>query len=148
MTNITRRQFCIVGTAAALAALGLGGCASTGSGSAAGSLKDGTYTGESSVLDIGADGDGYGIITITVENGSIVDAQFEAFTPDGSPKDENYGKDGSAYAVAQKAASTAGDYAAALVDAGSINGVDAISGATYLYDQFVEAAQDALISAQ
>lgn len=146
MTAISRRQFCMVGTAAMFAALGLAGCGG-GSGSGAGasaSLKDGTYTGESSVLDANVDGDGYGVISITVEDGKIVDATFQAFQVDGTPKDKDYGKDGAYYGVAQKAVSTGDDYTAALVEAGSLDGVDAISGATYLYEQFVEATEAAL----
>ena len=136
----------MVGTAATFAALGLAGCGG-GSGSkaaSAGGLKDGTFTGQSSTLDANVDGDGYGIISITVENGKIVDAKFEAFLPDGTPKDKDYGKDGAYYAVAQKAVSTGDDYTKALIESGSIDGVDAISGATYLYDQFVEATEVAL----
>ena len=64
--------------------------------------------------------------------------------PDGTPKDKNYGKDGAYYGVAQKAVSTGEDYTKALIQAGDINGVDAISGATYLYDQFVEATEAAM----
>ncbi|MBQ9043992.1 MAG: FMN-binding protein [Eggerthellaceae bacterium] len=146
MTEISRRQFCMVGTAAMFTALGLAGCGG-GSGSAtsaSATLKDGTYTGQSSTLDANVDGDGYGIIKITVENGKIVDAEFQAFQVDGTPKDKDYGKDGAYYAVAQKAVSTGDDYTAALIEAGTIDGVDAISGATYLYEQFVEATEAAL----
>ena len=136
----------MLGTAAGFAALGLAGCGSSGSGSAAagGGMKDGTFTGQSSTLEANVDGDGYGIITITVENGEIVDATFQAFLPDGTPKDKDYGKDGAYYGVAQKAVSTGDDYTRALIEAGSIDGVDAVSGATYLYDQFVEATEAAI----
>ena len=147
MASITRRQFCMIGTAATFAALGLAGCGGGGKGGAStagGSMKDGTYTGQSSTLEANVDGDGYGIITITVENGAIVDATFQAFLPDGTPKDKDYGKDGAYYGVAQKAVSTGDEYVKALVEAGSIDGVDAISGATYLYDQFVEATEAAM----
>ena len=149
MTNVTRRQFFIWGTAASFAAMGLAGCGSSSSGSAAtgGKLSDGTFTGQSSTLDANVDGDGYGIITITVEDGKIVDAQFQAFLPDGTPKDKDYGKDGAYYGVAQKAVSTGEDYTKALIEAGSIDGVDAISGATFLYDQFVEATEAAMAAA-
>lgn len=150
MANVTRRQFFMLGTAASFAALGLAGCGGSGSGSgsksgAAGSgLKDGTFTGQSSTLEDNVEGDGYGIITITVENGAIVDATFQAFLPDGTPKDKDYGKGGAYYGVAQKVVSSGEDYTKALIDAGSIDGVDAISGATYLYNQFVEATEAAL----
>lgn len=140
-----------LGTAAGFAALGLAGCGnsgSSGSGGATGALKDGTYSGESSVLEAGVDGDGYGMITVTVEDGRIVSATFEAFLPDGTPKDDSYGKNGANYAVAQKVVSAGDDYAAELVETGALEDVDAISGATYLYDQFKEAAEDALSQAK
>ena len=149
MADISRRQFFMVGTAATFAALGLAGCggsggSGSGSGAASGALKSGTYTGQSSTLEDNVDGDGYGIITITVEDGKIVDATFQAFLPDGTPKDKDYGKGGAYYGVAQKAVSCGDDYTKALIESGSIDGVDAISGATYLYNQFVEATQAAL----
>ena len=151
MRSVSRRQFFMIGTAASFAALGLASCANGAQGSSVAvshEYKDGTYTGQSSTLEANVDGDGYGIISITVEDGKIVEAKFEAFKPDGTPKDEDYGKDGAYYAVAQRAASAAGDYATALVEKGSPEGVDAISGATYLYDQFKEAANDALSKAE
>ena len=147
MASISRRQFFMVGTATTFAALGLTGCASGGKKSTAvvsAELKDGTYTGQSSTLEVHADGDGYGVISITVEDGKIVDATFQPFQVDGTPKDENYGKDGAFYARAQNAVAAGDKYAAALVEAGSIDGVDVISGATFLYDQFVEATEKAL----
>ena len=136
-----------MGTAATFAALGLAGCGNNGNSKAAttaGAMKDGSFTGQSSTLESNVDGDGYGIITITVEGGKIVDAKFQAFLPDGTPKDKNYGKDGAYYGVAQKVVSTGDDYAKALVESGSIDGVDAVSGATYLYDQFVDATEAAM----
>lgn len=151
-TGITRRQFIVTGASAAaiIASLGLTACGgSSGSSTgASGAYKDGTYTGQSSTLEANVDGDGYGIISITIEDGRIVEADFQAFLPDGTPKDENYGKDGSRYAVAQKAISTADDYVTDLVETGTPDGVDAVSGATYLYDQFIEAANDALSQAK
>ena len=146
MTNMTRRQFFMLGTAASFAALGLAGygCSGSGSPSAYANLNDGTFTGQSRTHEAGVDGDGYGIIAITVEDGKIVDAQFQAFLPDGTPKDKNYGKDGAYYGVAQKVVSTGDEYAKALVEAGTIDGVDAVSGATFLYDQFVEATEAAV----
>ena len=151
MESISRRQFFLVGTAATFAALSLAGCSGGGqAGSAArsGGYKDGTYEGESSVLDTGVDGDGYGVISITVENGKIVEATFQPFQVDGMPKDKSYGKDGVNYAVAQKVVSAGDEYSAALVEAGSVDGVDVITGATFLHDQFVEAANDALSKAK
>ena len=151
MESISRRQFFLVGTAATFAALGLAGCSGGGQGGSAaqsGGFKDGTYTGESSVLDAGVDGDGYGVISITIENGAIVEAKFQPFQVDGMPKDKDYGKDGANYAVAQKVVSAGDEYSAALIEAGSVDGVDVITGATFLHEQFVEAAKDALSKAK
>jgi len=136
----------MVGTAATFAALGLVGCSGGGQGGSAagGAYKDGTYTGQSSTLEANVDGDGYGIISITIENGKITDATFQPFMPDGTPLDMEYGKDGPRYAVAQKVVSAGDEYAAALVEAGSVDGVDVISGATFLHGQFTEAANKAL----
>ena len=145
---MTRRQFVFLGTAAGFAALGLAGCGGSGSsGNGSGKYKDGSYTGQSSTLDAGVDGDGYGIITITVEGGKITDAQFQAFQVDGTAKDKSYGKDGAYYGVAQKAVSAGEDYTKAFLESGSVDGVDVITGATFLHDQFVEAAEDALSQA-
>jgi len=151
-TGITRRQFIVTGASAAaiIASLGLSACGGSGGSpsGASGAYKDGTYTGQSSTLEANVDGDGYGIITITIENGKIVSADFQAYLPDGTPKDKDYGKDGTRYAVAQKAVSTADDYVTDLLETGTPDGVDAVSGATYLYDQFIEATNDALSQAK
>ena len=151
-TGITRRQFITTSAAAAaiIASLGLSACGGSGGSARAGggSYKDGTFTGQSSTLEANVDGDGYGIVTITVKDGKITEAEFQAFLPDGTPKDKDYGKDGPRYAVAQKVVATGDDYRAALVEAGTPEGVDAVSGATYLYDQFIEAANDALSKAK
>ena len=142
----------MVGTASLFAAMGLAGCGGSGSASGgsggSGALKDGTFTGQSATLEAGVDGDGYGIISVTIQNGAIVEATFQAFLPDGTPKDKDYGKDGAYYAVAQKVVSAGDTYAEELVAAGSPDGVDAVSGATFLHDQFVEAAEKALEQAK
>ena len=150
---VSRRQFVIYGaTAATLAALGLSGCGSSGSGSkggaAAGNYKDGTFTGQSKTMDAGVDGDGYGVVTVTVENGKIVDVTFDAFLPDGTPKDKDYGKSEGNYALAQKVLGSKDTYAADLVATGDPSSVDVVTGATFLHDQFVEAAEDALKQAK
>ena len=128
-----------VAACALVACLGLTACASDASSA----LKDGTYTGVSSVLDANVDGDGYVEVTITVADGQISDASYVAYKPDGTVKDENYGKDTAYYGVAQKALLTGDDYLAQFLETGDPE-VDTISGATYLHDLFVEAAQDAI----
>ena len=116
-------------------------------------LKDGTYTGTSSVMeDYDGIGSGYGVVTITIRDGAITACTFVTYEKDGTLKDANYGKtlnDNQAfYAMAQKAVAACDEYAAALVAAGSLDGVDAISGATVNYDQFCEAVDDALAQAR
>jgi len=124
--------------------LAICGCSSGGTQSAAGSLKDGSYIGQSSVLDANVDGDGYVVVSIKVADGKLADASFEAYEPDGTLKDKDYGKDGAYYAVAQKALSAGDDYLEQFKTTGDPQSIDAVSGATYLHDMFVEAAQGAL----
>jgi major membrane immunogen (membrane-anchored lipoprotein) len=114
-------------------------------------LADGTFTGFS-----GKDEDGaVGQVTVTVVDGAVRDAGFEVVLPDGQPKDEDYGKDSSGqianseyYAKAQAAVDAFDVYAAQLIEVGYPDEVDAISGATWAYDQFVEASTAALRLAQ
>ena len=102
--------FCLVAIV-----LCLGGC-SSGSGE----LKDGTYTGQSAVYE-GAevDGSGYGVVTLTIEDGAITACKFQTFEPDGTLKDENYGISLSGnenkHKKAQTAVEACDEYAAALV---------------------------------
>lgn len=133
-------------------ALSVAGC---GAGSA--SYKDGVYTGQSAVFenDDGTDdGNGYGVATITIEGGEITACEFETYEPDGKRKDEDYGKvDGAIanqdfYNKAQKAIGACPRYAAALVEAGSLKEVDAISGATINYNAFLDAVENALQQAK
>ena len=116
-------------------------------------LKDGTYEGKSSVYenDDGTDdGNGYGVVTLTIKDGEIADCTFKTYEIDGTYKDENYGmEDGRIankdyYNKAQKANTARDEYAAQLVQNGQLDGIDVISGATINYDQFVEAARAAL----
>ena len=139
--SVVAIALCACGLAACLM---VAGCGSTGSGQSTGPLKDGSYTGRSSVLDANVDGDGYVIVSLKVENGVVSDASFEAFEPDGTIKDKNYGKDGAYYAVAQKALSAGDEYLEQFKQTGDPNAIDTISGATYLHDLFVEAANNAL----
>ena len=117
------------------------------------SYRDGTYIGQSSVResdDGSDDGNGYGIVTITIENGIISDCSYLTYEVDGSLKDSEYGKEGGViankdyYNKAQKANAACGEYADMLVANGRLDGIDAISGATINYDEFVEAVNNAL----
>jgi major membrane immunogen (membrane-anchored lipoprotein) len=108
--------------------------------------KDGVYTGKSSADDSGA----WGEVTITIEGGRIADCQFITLQKDGSVKGEDYGKVNGAisnqdfYNKAQLAVRAMSQYAQTLSETGDLRSVDAISGATIAYNQFIEAVEDAL----
>lgn len=137
--------------AAALVCLMLVGC-----GEDEVTYADGTYTGQSSVYenDDGTDdGNGYGVVTITIEDGVITECEFLTYETDGTLKDEDYGLEGGEvanrdyYSKAQKAVAAAEEYASMLVEYGSLDEIDAISGATVNYNSFVEAVSNALAEA-
>jgi major membrane immunogen (membrane-anchored lipoprotein) len=121
-----------------------------GSSEAAPTYKDGTYTAQSSPDDEGS----YADITVTVAGGRITACEFVTWEKDGTVKGEDYGKVGgvianrSYYEKAQVAVEAMSDYARQLVSTGDPLRVDAISGATISYDQFVESAREALRGAQ
>ena len=138
--------------ASSLAVLMLAGC-----GSSEVSYKDGTYEGKSSVYendDGSDDGNGYGVVTITIENGSITDCTYQTFEVDGTLKGEDYGKEDGRiankdyYNKAQKANAACAEYASMLVANGQLDGIDSISGATINYNEFVEAVNNALEEAK
>ena len=123
------------------------------------SYKDGTYTAQSSlfVAEDGEDeeaGNGYGVVTITVKDNVITDCEFTTYMTDGTVKDEEYGKkDGEIanqdyYNKAQRAVKASQNYAEQLAAKGSLDKVDAISGATISYGEFVEAVKEALKQAR
>lgn len=138
---------CAVGVLAA----GLTGCGSPKS------YADGTYEGKSSVFeneDGSEDGNGYGVVTITIKDGKISDCTYQTFEPDGKLKDSEYGKkqgevaNKDFYNKAQKAVAACDQYASMLVANGQLDGIDAISGATINYNEFLEAVDDALSKAE
>ena len=118
--------------------------------------KDGTYTGQSEVYegDEEGNGDGYGVVTLTIAGGKITSCQFVTYETDGTLKDEEYGKAGGQiankdyYNKAQKAVAACPVYAAQLVETGTLDSVDGISGATYNYQEFKDAVRAALAQAQ
>lgn len=121
------------------------------------SYKDGTYKGVSSVYtntDGSEDGNGYGEVEITIQDGKIADCKFLSYEPDGTLKDAEYGKEGGAianrdfYNKAQKAVAACDEYASQLISNGTLDGIDAISGATINYNSFKEAVQEALSQAE
>ena len=128
----------------------------SGCGSKNVSYRDGTYEGQSSVYegDEEGNGDGYGVVSITLKDNKIVACEFNTYETDGSLKDEEYGKArGSVankdyYNKAQKAVAGAKKYARQLAEVGELDKVDAISGATINYGQFKEAVSEALKKAR
>ena len=146
------RKLMTAALAAALAACALTGC----SGKKA-SYKDGTYEAQSSVFenDDGTDdGNGYGVVSVTITDGKISDCTFTTYEADGTLKDEDYGKEDGRiankdyYNKAQKANAACAEYASMLVQNGQLDGIDSISGATINYNEFKEAVEAALKQAQ
>ena len=138
--------------AAALCAVSLAGC-----GGAPVSYSDGTYEARSSEYiseDGSEEGNGYGIVSVTISGGSVTECTFTTYELDGTQKGEEYGKKSGSiankdfYNKAQKAVAACDKYAEALVLSGDVNAVDAISGATINYQQFQEAASAALAQAE
>lgn len=118
---------------------------------ASSNYKDGTYEGRSSDFeaDESGNGAGYGEVTIEIKDNKIVSCSFALYELDGKVKDETYGADLSQEnrRKAQKAVQSAEKYASMLVSEGSLEGVDAISGATISHKEFLEAVNDALSKA-
>ncbi len=121
------------------------------------SYKDGTYEAQSSVFenDDGTDdGNGYGVVSVTIKDGKISDCTFTTYEADGTLKDEEYGKEDGRiankdyYNKAQKANAACAEYASMLVQNGQLDGIDSISGATINYNEFKEAVEMALEQAE
>ena len=141
----------LLGGLAACLALALGACG----GSA--TFKDGTYTGQSAVWEDEDEGNGtgYGVAEITITDGKISACTFTTYEPDGTKKEgEGYGmvngKIGNQdyYNKAQRALAANEVYADQLVQNGTLDGVDLVSGATISYGEFQEAVNAALDQAQ
>jgi major membrane immunogen (membrane-anchored lipoprotein) len=141
---------------AVVLSMALAGCG--GGSSKAVSYTDGTYEGKSEVhesLDESGEdtGNGYGVVSITIKDGVITDCKFDTYEPDGTYKDDQYGmKEGAVanrdyYNKAQKANAAREEYASMLVANGSLDGIDAISGATINFEEFTEAVENALSQA-
>ena len=120
------------------------------------SYKDGTYTGQSALYEGEDDGSGagYGVVTLTLKDNRITDCEFLTYEPDGTLKDENYGKkDGEIanqdfFNRAQRAVQACPRYASQLVETGDLKKVDGITGASISYSEFKEAVTDALNQAK
>lgn len=109
-------------------------------------LKDGTYTGKSSEDDFG----GHIEVTIKVADGKISETVVKNLQKDGSEKGEDYGKEAGeeGYKTAQMTLEASQTYGKELTEKGSVEKVEAVSGATQSYNQFVEAAKDAINQAK
>ena len=111
--------------------------------------KDGTYTAESSKNEKR----GLGKIELTIRDHKIVAATYTGIDRNGKIKTEDYGKqdgqikDEQHYRKAQIAFKAHQAYADQLVERQSLEKVDAIAGATVVYDQFREAATKAVTEA-
>ena len=150
--EVDMRKVYIPVLAASLMALALTGC-----GGRKASWKDGTYEAQSSVFenDDGTDdGNGYGVVSVTIKDGKISDCSFVTYEADGTLKDEDYGKEDGRiankdyYNKAQKANASCAEYASMLVQNGQLDGIDSISGATINYKEFKEAVELALKQAE
>lgn len=109
-------------------------------------LKDGTYTGKSSEDDYG----GHMEVTITVADGKISATEVKNLQKDGSEKGEDYGKEAGeeGHKTAQMTLEASQAYGKELTEKGLVEEVEAVSGATQSYNQFVEAANDAINQAK
>ena len=140
--------------AALMACVSLAACSSGKSANYA----DGTYEGTSTTYENTEDGvdagSGYGTVSITIKDNKITDCTFTTYELDGTLKDEDYGKEQGEIAnrdffnKAQKAVAACDEYASELVQNGQLDGIDSISGATYNYNEFKEAVEDALAKAE
>ena len=118
--------------------------------------RNGVYEGRSSVYEGAEDGSGagYGVVTLTIENGAISACEYHTYEPDGTLKDSEYGKQNGEianrdfYNKAQRAVMACERYAQQLTASGKLSEVDAISGATISYNEFEEAVRDALSKAE
>jgi major membrane immunogen (membrane-anchored lipoprotein) len=111
---------------------------------------DGVYAGKSGEDDTGA----WGEVSLTIREGKLSDCSFVTWQKDGTVKDENYGKingeisNRDYYDKAQLAVEAMKKYAADYRRAGNLKDVEAVSGATIAYNQFIEAVENALEKAK
>ena len=77
---------------------------------------------------------------ISVKDNKIESCTMQNIDGDGKEKDESYGQSQNEglYKIAQQAINLAKSYPDRLVEKGSPEGVDVISGATETYKQFIE----------
>lgn len=112
---------------------------------ACGSYKDGVYEGSYQSSNMNSMN-----VEITIKDGKITDCSMQAYDSSGKLKDENYGDgyDDQQMMRAKNAYKGFITYPDLLVEAGNIDDVDAVSGATVSYKEFKEAVNDALEKAK
>ncbi|MDR1390199.1 MAG: FMN-binding protein [Treponema sp.] len=126
----------------------LAGLFLTGCGNAA--LRDGVYEGRSGADDAGA----WAEVSITIAQGQIQACEFITRQKDGTIKGEDYGKingeisNRDYYDKAQLAVAAMKKYNDEYLKAGNLDDVEAVSGATNSYNQFLEAVDEALEAAR
>ena len=112
------------------------------------SAKDGTFSAESSRDEKL----GKSVLTLTIKDKKIIDAQFTGYDLLGNEKNETYGeilgKDSADYKKAQVAANAIKNYPQQLIETQDLYKVDAISGASISYEQFRETAEKILVDAK
>ena len=106
--------------------------------------KDGIYIIESSFDD----NFGKSVLKLTIKDKKIVAAEFTGYDLFGKVKDENYGsltgKDSDDYKKAQVAVNAIKIYPQQLIETQDLSKVDAISGASISYGQFIETTKRAV----
>jgi major membrane immunogen (membrane-anchored lipoprotein) len=113
-------------------------------------LKDGDYEGASGADDTGA----WGEMSVTIRDGRVAACAFITRQKDGTVKDDDYGKingeisNADYYEKAQLAVRAMVRYAKQFAGTGSLDKVEAVSGATISYNQFLDAAEKALEKAR
>ncbi|MDR1506388.1 MAG: FMN-binding protein [Treponema sp.] len=126
-----------------LAALFLAACGNA-------ELRDGVYAGRSGEDDTGA----WAEVSVTISQGKVQACKFISRQKDGTVKGEDYGKingeisNRDFYEEAQLAVAAMKKYNAEYLKAGNLDDVQAVSGATNSYNQFLEAVDDALKTAK
>lgn len=110
--------------------------------------KDGTYSGEAEVKEVG----GTIKLDITVSDGKIMTVDMQNLDRDGKEKGEDYGKseplNQGLYSIAQNSILGTDKLPALLVESQDPDRIDAVSGATLSREAFVQAAKAALDGAK
>ena len=103
--------------------------------------KDGTYSGEAEVKEVG----GTIKLDITVSGGKIATVDMQNLDREGKEKGEDYGKseplNRGLYSIAQNSILGTDKLPGLLVDSQDPDSIDAVSGATLSRDAFVQAAK-------